>query len=343
MKWMNARALLVASLGIAGCTIDEPSEPTTSSVDQYGMNMQGMNMQGMNMQGMNMQGMNMQGMNMQGFQLGGVTLQGSQLSNVHIEKGEIVANRGATTLRGTDLVGAHLIAQATNNDSPPLVAEVEYRITAISAESTTYDPTNTGNTYLYTLEQYRADTDSWVPACDADADGRRVAIPIAATFDATGARLESSTLFTLGCTTGVIAKCYRWGYRPWLTGYGSDMTDIHWACTRMARADYCGDGTSHTQDGTWINVWDRLPAPGPIQRRGLLPPLGMLFEAGWNTGGAVCLSRARWLLDGTLSNLCPDRLVPPGLLGATVCDTVVEVLGYDANAKLFNDSYLNLL
>ncbi len=74
------------------------------------------------------------------------------------------------------------------------------------------------------------------------------------------------------------------------------------------------------------------------------PPLGMIFEAGWNTGGAVCLSRARWLLDDTLANLCPDRLVAPGLLGGvlggTVCDTVSDVLGYDADAKMFNESYL---
>jgi hypothetical protein len=280
-------------------------------------------------------------MNMQGFALDGVKLQGSQLSNVRVEKGELVANRGATTLRGTALADVHLTAIAANADDPPVIAEVEYRITAITPESSAYDVTNSGNTYLYTLEQYRADTDAWVPACEPDSDGRRVAIPVAATFDARGNRVESSTLFTFGCTTGVIAKCYRWGYRPWLTGYG-DIASTHWTCTRLARADYCGDGTSHTQDGTWINVWDRLPAPGPIQRHGFLPPLGMVFEAGWNTGGAVCLSRARWLLDNTLANLCPDRLVPPGLLGATVCDTVVEVLGYDVNAKLFNESYLNL-
>jgi hypothetical protein len=119
---------------------------------------------------------------------------------------------------------------------------------------------------------------------------------------------------------------------------------MHQSCTRMARADYCGDGTSHTREGTWINIWDTLPAPGPIQRHGLLPPLGMVFEAGWNTGGAVCLSRARWLLDDTLVSLCPDRLIAPGLLGETVCETAAEVLGYDGNAKLFNESYLlNLL
>ncbi len=110
----------------------------------------------------------------------------------------------------------------------------------------------------------------------------------------------------------------------------------------MARADYCGDGRPNTRDGTAINAWDRLPAPGPIQKHGLLPPLGMLFEAGWDTGGAVCLSRARWLLDDVLASQCPDRLIPPGLLGATVCDTALEVLFQQPSATMFNESYLNL-
>ena len=333
----------MAAALLAGCVVEVEDAPATSTIDQAGMNMQGMNMQGMNMQGMNMQGMNMQGMNMQGFLFEGVTLSPHNLRDVRVHKGELIADRGGQTLRGTALVGARFIARVASSDSPPVIAEVDYRIAAVESESSAYDPTRSGSTYLYTLEQFRYDTGTWVPACDADQDGRRVAIPIAATWDARGNRVESSTMFTFACTTGVIAKCYRWGYRPWLGGFGGDMADIHQTCTRLARADYCGDGTSHTRDGTWINVWDRLPYPGPIQRHGLLPPLGMLFEAGWNTDGAVCLSRARWLLDDTLASLCPDRLIAPGLLGATVCDTTLEVLGYDADAKLFNESYLNLL
>ena len=122
------------------------------------------------------------------------------------------------------------------------------------------------------------------------------------------------------------------------------MVALHWTCTRLARADYCGIGVPTTRNGTTINVWDSLPAPGPIQRHGgLLPPVGMVFEAGWNTGGAVCLSHTRWLLgDGlAIAALCPDRLMLGGLLPA-VCDTVAQVLGYDANAKMFNEAYLNL-
>jgi hypothetical protein len=311
----------------------------TSSIEQPGVNMQGVNMQGVNMQGVNMQGMNLLG-----YRSAGARLSGAALDNVRVERGEVVAELGLATLRGTALAGAHFYAEVRNLEvTPPATALVEFRIAAIQPELSQYDPTKTGNTFLYTLEQRVDDTGSWEPACPADQDGRRVAIPLAATWDERGDRIESSSLFTFGCTTGVIAKCYRWGYRPWVTGYG-DLTAMHWTCTRLARADYCGIGVPHTRNDTSINVWDRLPAPGPIQRHGLVAPLGMLFEAGWNTHGAVCLSHSRWLLDDglELAALCPDQLIPPSLLGGTVCDTVADVLGFDANAMMFNEAYLNL-
>jgi ADYC domain/Pentapeptide repeats (8 copies) len=294
---------------------------------------------GTNLQGSNLQGSNLQGMSMQGFQLSGATLGGDPLVNLRIEQGEVVAEQNQITLHGASLVGAHLYAQARNlSADPPDTALVEYRITGIVPEDGRYDPTNTGATFLYTLEQWFEDTGAWLPACPVDLDGRQVAIPLAATWDEHGDRIESTSLFTLACTSGVIAKCYRWGYRPWATGYG-DLATMHWACTRMARADYCGNGVPHTQDGTWINLWDHLPAPGPIQQHGLLPPLGMVFEGGWNTHGAACLNHTRWPLNGgVIAAQCPDRLIPPALDELT-CD-VAAALGQDPAVYLFTESYL---
>ncbi len=194
-------------VALTACAV--PDEVHVSSAEQQGVNMQGVNMQGVNMQGVNMQGVNMQGVNMQGFALDGVTL-GSPLSNARIEKGELVAQRGATTLRGTALAGAHLFGEFT--DTAGVSASIEFRIASVAAESAAYDPTKTGNTYLYRIE-YADDAGTWRPACGADANGQHVAIPIAATFDGTGARVATPGMFTFGCTTGVIAKCYRWGYR----------------------------------------------------------------------------------------------------------------------------------
>lgn len=297
---------------------------------------------GLNIQGLNIQGLNIQGMSMLGFQLDGATLAGAPLANVRVEQGEVVAEQGGATLRGASLVGAHLQAQVRDlNVSPPATALVEYRISAIEEESPAYDPLGTGATFLYTLEQWVSDTGSWQPACPADADGRRVAIPVAAIWDERGDRIESSTLFTFGCTTGVLAKCYRWGYRPWVTGHG-DLVSAHWTCTRMARADYCGNGVPFTQEGTTINVWDNLSPPiQPYEPQpfSLLNP--WVFEAGWNTGGAVCLSTARWLtsIGALLAAVCPDRLILLGL-GARICDTVPAVLDHDATAMMFNQKRL---
>lgn len=328
-----------AILGMALCSCDVV-ETSTTEQDLA-------NEQGISMQGISMQGISMQGMNLLGFRVDNATLSGEPLGNVRVQKGEVVADRSdGSTVRGTGLVGARFKAQVRDASvNPPRSALADFRITAISPELDKYDPTDTGRTYLYTLEQRVPETSQWVAACPVDEDGRRVAIPLAAIFDEHGERIASSSMFTFGCTTGVIAKCYRWGYRPWVGGYG-DLTAMHWTCTRLARADYCGNGVPHTRDGTEINVWDRLPSPGPIQRHGGLlgvtPPLGMLFEAGWNTGGAVCMSTKRWLLDDALEigNLCPSKLVPPGLLLPTVCDTITAVLVFDPNARMFNESYL---
>jgi hypothetical protein len=299
-------------------------------------------MQSLTLQGLNLQGASLAGMSMQGIRVDGATLSGVALTNVRVERGELVAQSGSTTVRGLALANAHVFAQVRNL-AAATSAVVEYKITTIIPEVAGYDPTLTGNTYLYTLEQWVSESASWQPACSADEDGRAVAIPLAATWDERGTRIVSPSLFTFGCTTGVIAKCYRWGYRPWVTGYG-DLVAMHWTCTRLARGDYCGIGVPHTRAGTAINVWDTLPAPGPIQGHGgVLPPVGMLFEAGWDTGGAVCLSHSRWVLDDglALAALCPGRLVSPSLLPIT-CDLVPQVLGLNPNIKMFNEAYLNL-
>jgi ADYC domain-containing protein/pentapeptide repeat protein len=309
----------------------------TSTDEQFGSNLQGSNLQGTSLQGSNLQGMSMQG-----FQFSGATLGDVALVNPRVQQGELVAEQDQVTLRGASLVGAHVFAQVRNlNASPPASAVVEYRITSVVPEDPTNDPTHTGATFLYTLEQWLPDTSSWQPACPVDTDGRRVAIPLAAIWDEHGDRIESTSLFTFGCTTGVIAKCYRWGYRPWVAGYGN-LATMHWACTRLARADYCGNGKPHTQDGTWINVWDNLPAPGPIQLHGAHPPPGMIFEAGWNTGGAVCLGRTRWISDMVeIAATCPARLMPLGQ-AKKICDTVEEALGNDPSVLLFNESNVNV-
>jgi hypothetical protein len=326
----------IAVLGAPACAFDGIA---TSSDEQASTLLAPVQQQGRELQGMQLQGRELQGRTMRGFQVTAARLGGAPLRNLRIEAGELVAEQDQVALRGSALVGAHLYAQVGDPEAdPPVTMLVEYRITDITGEDPKYDPTHTGSTFLYTLEQNVDSTGSWQPACGADLDGRSVAIPLAATWNTHGDRVESSALFTFGCTTGVIAKCYRWGYRPWVTGYG-DPAAMHWACTRLARADYCGDGVPHTQDGTWINLWDNLPAPGPIQQHGARTPDGMHFEAAWNTHGAVCLSRTRWKADmKPIFRACSRRFISGGHV-KKFCDTVEDAHRHGLTVLLFNESF----
>ena len=298
-----------------------------------------MQLQGTALQGIVLQGMQTQDMILQGFQFSGATLGSAALVNFRLENGELMAEQNGVTLRGTGLVNAHLLAQFQNKSvHPPASAVVEYRITGIVPEDAIHDPTQTGATFLYTLEENVDGTGSWQPACPVDSDGRRAAIAVADLWDEMGNRNSSAPLFTLGCTTGAVAKCYRWGYRPWVTGYGN-LQITHETCTRLARADYCGDGVSHTLDGTLINVWDNLAPPGPIQAQGTTPP-GMTFEAAWDQNGALCFSHARWSAGGAVTAAaCPNRLQPPqGNQPGTVCDNALQG---GAGARMFDESAIH--
>jgi len=331
----------IAALCAPSCTSEvvETSTGEQASTQVERIRLQNLQQQGTQLQGTQLQGTQLQGMSMQGFQFAEATLGGVALVNLRVQQGEVVAEQDQVTLHGASLIGAHLYAQVGSLDAtPPVTSLVEYRITDVVEEDSQYDPTKTGATFLYTLEQNVDHGDSWQPACPVDLDGRRVAIPLAATWDEHGDRVESSSLFTFGCTTGVIAKCYRWGYRPWLAGYG-DLPTMHWACTRLARADYCGDGVSHTRDGTWVNVWDDLTGPYPIQAHGASHLHGMSFEAGWNTDGAVCLGRTRWKDDmKSITRTCPDRRMSRSR-AKKVCDTVEDARDNGLVVLLFNESY----
>src|SRR5262249_23315215 len=67
-----------------------------------------------------------------------------------------------------------------------------------------------------------------------------------------GAYHPGNSQFTLVCKGSSIAKCVELGYKPWL-GHEATLA----ACVRALRADYCGDGTSYTVDGTIVNLYDR--------------------------------------------------------------------------------------
>lgn len=350
----SLRALVGVCVAMGLLSGSSPSPTVPPSLVTNGMELNGpgeemqgieLNAPGEEMQGseMNAPGEEMQGPRVDAHAFSGGELNGMPLQNLRIEAGELVAERNGVTLRGASLIGAKLQAKIVDRrTTPQTVTWREHRIANVQAELSHRDRFPTGQTYLYSIERFNASTGAWTQACPTDPDGLNAAIPIAAVWDTRGNRVESTSEFTFACTTGAIGKCYRWGYRPWIAHPDGPqvMKDAHQACTRMARADYCGDGRSHTQNGTGIMIWDTISSPGPIQTWAHIE--GMVFEAGWKPNGAACLLHPRWITTGENPQIqCADRVIPPGVVSG---NTVLcgNAAGTPSTVTLFNESRLNV-
>ena len=152
------------------------------------------------------------------------------------------------------------------------------------------------------------------PLCGLDEEGQPMAaIPVKGHWNLEegvaggGAYLPEASVFTFACEDFAVAKCVMAGYKPWKeykvcsqgAGCVRETLSAHMqACTRLLRADFCGDGRSHTVDGTWVNVYDGLGVR--------IDADDWLAEAEWNAHGAVCMKRAR--LEGMLPD-CAEFLL----------------------------------
>ena len=257
----------------------------------------------------------------------------------------------ATTkaFKGRELVGARLYQDTTATADNWLVVSDVIDASELPATEGSGMWASSSHTYLYQVRYTPTGGTASLPLCDM---GVNWAVPVKGLFTAQGARQESTQRFTLGCDSGVIAKCYRWGYMPWRDGsqQPGPITEAHWSCTRMARADYCGQGTPFTLDGTRIRPWDAL-TPAIIT-----PPVSgsddLSFEAGWKTTGPACLSHLRWqhltascvplnppIYDenGHIVNDCRDPNTPygPGKC-AEICDTAEEAASF-YGSRVFNN------
>ena len=186
---------------------------------------------------------------------------------------------------------------------------------------------------LYTVLYHHTDGD-WRNLCQPDIEGVAKAIPLSGRWDETGSYVDDNSL-TFACTNGAIAKCVRWGYKPWETVRGESLRDYHQACTRMVRADYCGNGNSHTQAGTPIDVSDRLG----LQQRS--HQSGMVFEAAWGVDGVLQLNRLRFQEATTqLQKECPEKIAAAQqpTLQTNVQPNTPTV--DDSRPLLVNDSFL---
>lgn len=228
---------------------------------------------------------------------------------VEVGKVEIVGTAFRITLAdGRVLTGAALVGavlDVADDAGNPLTVRIN------GHRPDPLDPS--GETVLYALSTPDpAAPGGWTSLCRPGPDGLALGFPLAGAWTADGRHVAAPGSFGITCTAGAVGKCVRFGYRPWQAGPdGRPLWDLHQACVRLVRADYCGDGLGHTRDGTPIDISDRLG----IQVSEATPEMG--FEAAFGPEGAVCVRRTRLpdVLDlDRLAATCP-RLV--GRLGET--------------------------
>ncbi len=201
------------------------------------------------------------------------------------------------TLSSISLIGMRVVDSHPSLANNPTTSRRAEPVLQEQAKSQGYqlsepelDPQDSAReVYLYTVNYQDPNNSQWHNLCQPDGDNLAKAMLLSGEWDETGAHIDNERV-TVACTSGVLAKCVRWGYQPWKTVQGLSLGDYHQTCTRMARADYCGNGISHTKDGTQIDIYDRLgiqkPEPQDNQE--------MIFEAAWGVDGAVLLARTRY-------------------------------------------------
>jgi hypothetical protein len=246
-------------------------------------------------------------------------LDGKLLELVSVSNSKVVGydNRGHFVAHNK-MVGAIFTAALDDGE------EIDVRIDDVYRSSAHYDK----DTYLYEVS-YETD-DGWLPLCGVDElDEPIAAIALEGRWDFSagtetgGSHVDDESAFTFACRGYVIAKCVEAGYKPWkkamvcTPGEGCRMTTLaahHQACTRMLRADYCGDGISHTVDATPVNFYDDFGVRYDSEEWSV--------EAEWDEDGAICAVTERisgdapacvdWLADVSCGD--PDHLADGALL-----------------------------
>ena len=197
--------------------------------------------------------------------------------DLRVEGTGFVLGTAEGELRSADLVGAEFDMRMDGQD-------LTIRIDAVT-------PADDRPAVLLHDFQVKGADGTWSPLCDADAYGRKVGFPVRGRWGPDGDYIKDPASWFLTCTSGSQGKCILWGYDPWGQGPNGEPLDrFYQACQQMVRADYDGEGSAHTRDGTTIDMQDILG----IQKWDSLGDPAFAFEAGWAPDSAACVARTRW-------------------------------------------------
>ena len=247
------------------------------------------------------------GRDLNGTDLNGSSLEGRQVLSVNLEgvvsaEGETLSSLrlDKTVFHGELQDGGSIGSQALVGASFSAILD-DGGLLTLRIQSIERDHADKANKEVRRYFVTYSDGSMDLPLCGEDSEGQAIpAIPVQGRWNLEegvaggGAHLDDPGSFTFACEGYAVAKCILAGYKPWrqvqvcTQGAGcvkSDLSDHLQACTRLLRADFCGDGQSHTEDGMWVNVYDGLGVRVDAD--------DWLMEAEWNADGAVCMQRSR--------------------------------------------------
>ena len=297
--------------GVEGDLVDEITEmrgQQTNALKWNGLKWNTLKWNGLKWNGLKWNGLKWNGLKWNGLKWNGINWNGLKWNTSELEGSQIVVTRKVQgkweSHGGEALIGMEIEIQADVQDEQGNESTADFIIRADDIyTSPVYD-----DIYYYDLSISLKGSNVWEPLCE---DGVP-AIPISNYWDeTTGKRIDDPDVVTFACTSGVLAHCVEWGYRPWETAqqcfeykvgkktkkfcWDVSLEDHHQACTRMARADYCGTGEAWTVPGTPIDIYDGLSPK--IEA----PETDWPIEAEWNPNGAYCLDDIRqqgWKAEG---------------------------------------------
>ncbi len=275
------------------CGLSVENGITLNGLGSNGITLNGLDSNGITLNGIGANGTKANGTKANGTKANGTRANGTRANalalndarfGVALEGSALVQTIGGVRIPGVDFTGA-ILGVGESDDGLP----VEIRIDGVE---------NDGDHVLYSMT-WRAGDGEWTPVCN-DYEGRpdatrKVTLLRGAWDPETGDKSTDGDLVTLACDGYAIAKCVHMGYAPWRTQRVCDgdacreisLETHHQACTRMVRADYCGDGRSHTVNGTLINLYDGVGLQADEGGE------GWTLEAEWGVNGATCVNSTR--------------------------------------------------
>jgi hypothetical protein len=291
MRLDVSRAGVVVLVLVVGGGCDVADDPGGAPIEIDGRSVVG-NAQVLNsavLNGVQFNGVQFNGVQFNGVQFNGVQFNGVQFNGVQFNgssfTGTVDLGAGPEQKSGVQFTGAELkLTRGADHYS-------------LRFDDIHENPAQAGRGVLFYSISWRNDAGGpWAPLCQDAAGAPVEAIPLANYWDmTTGARTDDANVVTFACRGAVLAKCVEWGYIPWASVSSCSggsctntaLRDHHQACTRMARADYCGNGRSYTFDGTPIDLYDRLNPRLQARTTQTIPDWKL--EAEWGPNGATCV------------------------------------------------------